>query len=73
MWDLQRLRYKLYEAVKPENFILFVKECEFRKKISHLNSYGNVKKLMKIFNHIKDTVEFNLFSKEELENFQITI
>ena len=67
--DLKRLLSKIYNAVKPTNFIYFAKEYEFRKKIEHLNYQGKINQLIKIFNHIANTVGDELFSKEELEDF----
>ena len=36
--DLKSLLPKFYVSVKSENFIYFVKECEWRKKCANLDS-----------------------------------
>ena len=53
-----------YFTVKAENFIYFLKECEQRKKFAYLNNSEKLANLQFILTYITDTVEFNLFSKE---------
>ena len=67
--DLKRLLSRAYVAVKSENFIYFLKECEWRKKNSHLNFNDKIRNLQEIFIHISMTVENDLFTKDELEDF----
>ena len=54
MWaDLMRLLSRLYVAVKSENFIYFLKECEWRKKTANLNNNKKMEEMMFLFNHIE--------------------
>ena len=57
-------------AVKSENFIIFPKKMEFRKKEAQKNNYEIIKKLKFIFNHIVTTVKYDLFQKEALEDYE---
>ena len=43
--DLKRLLSKAYVVVKSENFIYFLKDCEWRKKTSHLNLNDKIRNL----------------------------
>ena len=51
-------------AIKSDNFILFAKEREFRKKVSQISHNDIIKKLQFIFNHIASTVNYDLFKKK---------
>lgn len=70
--DLKRLLSRAYVAGKSENLIFFLKECEWSKKNSHLNFSDKIKNLQEIFIHIANIVENNLFTKEELIDFEIS-
>lgn len=52
MGDLKQKLRAFYMAVKSDNFILFTKEMELRKKLANKNNYEIIKKLKYIFNHI---------------------
>ena len=65
----QKLR-EFYMAVKTDNFILFLKEMEFRKKVAQKNHNDIIRKLQFLINHIDSTVKFALFEKEDLEDFE---
>ena len=67
--DMKRLLTKLYVSVKSENFIYFAKECEWRKKNNHLNNMEKISEIIFILNHIADTVQFDLFDKDDIEDF----
>ena len=67
--DLKRLLNKFYNAVKPDNFIYFLKEMEWRKKVSKFSNAQKINNLIMIFNHIASTTEYNLLDKEMLENY----
>ena len=68
--DLKQKLHSFYVAVKSDTFILFAKEMEFRKKISQRNNNDIIKKLQFIFNHIASTVKYDLFKKEDLEDYE---
>ena len=54
MWaDLMLLLSRLFVAVKSENFIYFLKECEWRKKTANLNNNKKMEEMMFLFNHIE--------------------
>ena len=53
--DIKRMLKWIYTAARPDNIVFFIKECEFRKKVSCLSSRGKLFKLQGIFNHIKYT------------------
>ena len=57
-------------AIKSDNFILFAKEREFRKKVSQISHNDIIKKLQFIFNHIASTVKYDLFKKDDLEDYE---
>ena len=67
--DLKRLLSKAYTVIKSENFIYFLKECEWQKKFGHLNFSEKIANIQFILNHIAETVEFDIFPKDLLENF----
>ena len=67
--DLKRLLTKIYVSVKSENFIYLAKECEWHKKNSHLNNMEKISEIIFILNHIADTVQFELFDKFDIEDF----
>ena len=69
MGDLKRLLSKIYVSVKSDNFIYFAKECEYRKKTNHLPNHEKIEKLISILEHISKTVQFELFDKSEIEDF----
>ncbi len=53
MWtDLKSLLSRLYIAVKSENFIYFLKECEWRKKTANLNNNKKIEEIIFLINHI---------------------
>ena len=60
---------KIYVSVKSDNFIYFAKESEYRKKISHLTNHEKIDKLISILEHISKTVQFELFNKSDIEDF----
>ena len=43
---------------------------EFRKKVAQKNNDEIIKKLQFIFNHISITVKYDLFKKEDLEDYE---
>ena len=67
--DLKRILSKIYVSVKSENFIYFAKESEWRKKTSHLNNMEKIANIIFILNHIADNVQFELFDKSDIEDF----
>ena len=67
--DMKRLLKKIYISVKSENFIYFAKECEWRKKNNHLNNMEKISEIIFILNHIANTVQFELFDKADIEDF----
>ena len=70
LWaDLKQKLKSFYIAVKPNNFIYFAKEVEWRKKISNKSNNEKLNNLMDIFNHIANTTNSELFEKEEIEDF----
>lgn len=70
MWpDLKRLLSRIYVSVKSYNFIYFLKESEWRKKTEFLNNYQKLNEIMFLFNHTAETLEFNLYDKNELFNY----
>ena len=66
---MKRLLTKLYVSVKSENFIYFAKECEWLKKNNHLTNMEKISEIIFILNHIADTVQFELFDKDDIEDF----
>ena len=68
--DLKRIISRFYVSVKSCNFIFFAKEAEWRKKTSNLSNDKKLDNIKFIFNHISNTVERDLFSKEEIEDFE---
>jgi len=68
--DLKRIISRFYVSVKSCNFIYFAKEAEMRKKTSNLSIDKKLDNIKFIFNHISNTVEWDLFTKEEIENFE---
>ena len=71
MWaDLKRIISRFYVSVKSCNFIFFAKEVEWRKKTSNLSIDKKLDNIKFIFNHISNIVEWDLFSKEEIEDFE---
>ena len=62
--DLKQKLHAFYVSVKSDNFILFAKEMEFRKKVSQISHNDIIKKLQFIFNHIASTVNYDLFKKK---------
>lgn len=68
--DLKQKLSAFYVAIREENFILFVKEMEWRKKLSHKNNNEKIKNLQFIFNHVVNTVKYDLFNLEELKNYE---
>ena len=66
---MKRLLTKIYVSVKSENFIYFAKEYEWRKKNNHLNNMEKISEIIFILNHIADTVQFELFDKSDIEDF----
>ena len=68
--DLKQKLSAFYVAVREENFILFVKEMEWRMKISHKNNIEKIKNLQFIFNHVANTVKYDLFTLEELKDYE---
>ena len=70
MWsDLKRLLSRLYVSVKSNNFIYFLKECEWRKKIANLKYNPKLDEIKFIFNHTAETVEFNLYEKNQFLDY----
>ncbi len=53
--DLKRLLNKFYNAVKPDNFIYFLKENERLKKLSNFSNAQKINNLIMIFNQISST------------------
>ena len=71
VWGELKQKFRsFYVAVKSDNFILFAKEMEFRKKVAQKNKDEIIKKLQFIFNHIAITVKYDLFKKEDLEDYE---
>ena len=71
VWGNLKQKFRsFYVAVKSDNFILFAKEMEFRKKVAQKNNHEIIKKLQFIFNHISITVKYDLFKKEDLEDYE---
>ena len=64
VWGDMKQKLRAFNvAVKSDNFILFGKEMEFKKKIARKNNDEIIKKLQFIFNHIATTVKYDLFEK----------
>ena len=60
---------RLYVSIKSDNFIYFLKECQCRKKIANLNNNQKLDEIKFLFNHKAETVEFNLYKKNELLDY----
>ena len=67
--DIKRILIGIYTAVRPENIVFLIKECEIRKKVSCLSSSGKLFKLQEIFNHIKEPVKLDIYEKSDIEDF----
>lgn len=67
--DLKGLLSRAYVEVKADNFIYFLKDWEYRKKIVYLKDSEKIADIQFILNHISTTAGYNLFIKEELEDF----
>ena len=61
---------RFYIAVHSKNFILFTKECEWRKKVSSFNNHNKFKNLQSIFLHVSEAVYFELTDKSSVEDYE---
>lgn len=68
--DLKQKLKSIYIAVKPNIFIYFAKEEEWRKKIFNKSNNEKLNTLMDIFNHIASTTNSELFEKDDIEDFE---
>ena len=67
--DLKRLLTKIYASVRSENFVYLIKECVWLIKNKDLNNNQKLNEIKDILNHIVGTVQFKLFEKEDIEDF----
>ena len=68
--DLKQKLSSFYVAVKPDNFIYFAKEVEWRKKVSQKSNANKLKNLQEIFIHISNSINCELFEKELIEDYE---
>ena len=56
----------MYNSIPGENFILFLREGEFRYIIGKLDNKEKEKKIMEIFKYVFDSSDYALYDEEEL-------
>ncbi len=67
VWSqIKSLITKLYYALKPENFIYFVRELEFSYNINNMNRRDKIKAIQDILYYNVVTSNFNFYDKEFL-------
>ena len=59
---------KIYNCIPADNFILFLREAEFRYILSKLDDDAKEKKIIDVFECLYNTVNFNFFDLDELND-----
>ena len=67
--DLKRLLTKIYVSVFSVNFVYFFNKCEWCIKNKELNNNLKLNEIKDILIHISETVQFKLFAKEDIQDF----
>ena len=67
IFDLVNIK-KVYTKNSSKNFILFLREAEMRYIMRDLTNKEKEKIILEIFEYLYNTVNFNLYDLEELED-----
>lgn len=57
---------RIYGYIPADNFILFLREVEFRFILSKLSPQEKEEKIIEMFKYLYDTVEYELYDNEDL-------
>ena len=67
LWNqLKYLIKNIYYIIPSEDFVLYLREAEFRRSINELNNINKWNKLIDIFNYVRNVGIENLYSIEQL-------
>ena len=67
MWGTLKDNIKrVYGHIPNENFILFLREAEFRYKLRKLNNEEKEKEVIEVFQYIYNSCNFELYDIDEL-------
>ena len=64
--QLKRIIAQIYNSLKPENFIYYLKEIEFRFNVRNKNSKDKIKEIQTIIEYCYSTCKLNFVTKDDL-------
>ena len=70
MGDFKNKIRAFYTSIKSNNYIYYIKAMEWGKKFTLKPNQEKMEHLYFIFNHFSLKVNYNLFIKVRLENFE---
>ena len=72
MWgNLKNIIKRIYYSIQNKNFVLFLKEAEFRREISGLANNIKWQNFVDIMNYINNIEVKNLYSLDYLNKFTV--
>ena len=66
MGTLKNKITKIYNCIPADNFILFLREAEFRYHLSKLDDDKKEKTIIDVFEYLYKTANFDFYDLEEL-------
>ena len=66
MGTLKNKITKIYNCITDDNFILFLREAEFRYNLSKLDDDKKEKTIIDVFEYLYNTANFDFYDLEEL-------